>query len=174
MYARSAASRYSRKGHALSVFLHCWRRGREGSSGPHCCVVIIEGAIVGIFGQIGDGDHVAGKNGRALDDVLQLAYVAGPFALAQRAHHARVDLLLPQPVLFAEALHEGLGQQGNVIRAIPECRNADRKDIQAEEEIFPEAPGLNFFGQILVGRGQDADVDLDDVFRADPHDLAVL
>ena len=62
------------------------------------------------------------------------------------------------------------------------ARHADRHDVEAVEQILAEAAAPHLRGQIAVGRGDDADIDLDAAGTADPleglllqhpHDLAL-
>ena len=50
----------------------------------------------------------------------------------------------------------------------------DRNHGEAEVEILAEVPLLDLFLEVLVGRGDDADVDLDRPRRPEPLDLALL
>ena len=51
---------------------------------------------------------------------------------------------------------------------------SNREHIEAIEEIFPEAPGLDELDQVLVGRRDQAEIDLDRPPRADGIDLPLL
>ena len=53
-------------------------------------------------------------------------------------------------------------------------RDRHLDDVEAVIEILAEAAGLDLLDQPLVGRGDDADVDLARVARADRLDLARL
>ena len=48
------------------------------------------------------------------------------------------------------------------------------KDVEAVEQVLAELAGLDEFDQVLVGRRDEADVDLDRAARADRIDLALL
>ena len=54
-----------------------------------------------------------------LDGVLELAHVAGPLVGEQPAIRFGIDPLDLAPVLDLEPLEKGLGQEGNVRRALP-------------------------------------------------------
>ena len=56
----------------------------------------------------------------------------------------------------------------------PQRGDRNREHIEAIEEIFPEAPGLDELDQVLVGRGDQAEIDLDRPPRADGIDLPLL
>ena len=50
----------------------------------------------------------------------------------------------------------------------------DGDDAQAVEQVFPEGAGLDGFFKIPVGRGDDADVQLDALLAPHLHELPFL
>ena len=74
----------------------------------------------------------------------------------------------------AEELREVLRQDGDVVAPLAQRRRADGDDVQAVVEVLAEAAGLDLLLEILVRRGDDADVDLDDGRRSDRLDFAFL
>ena len=77
-------------------------------------------------------------------------------------------------VLAAEAAHEFLGQERHVFPAIAQRRHVNRHDVQAEKEILAEFLFLHALFEVAVGRGDDADVDLDGAVAADAFEFAFL
>ena len=67
-----------------------------------------------------------------------------------------------------------LHERRDVIEPLPERRHQNRNDAQAEVEILAEAPFGDLLFEVLVGRRDDAHVDLDRARRAEPLDLALL
>ena len=67
-----------------------------------------------------------------------------------------------------------LCQQGDIFGAFPEGRQVDGNDTEAVEEVFPEGAAFNGFGQVPVGGGDDADVQLDALLAAHLHELPLL
>ena len=71
-----------------------------------------------------------------------------------------------------------LGQMGHegrqVLKALAKRRQVDRKDVQAEEEVLPEAPIAHFVVQSPVGGGNHPGVDVGDGLGADALELARL
>ena len=67
-----------------------------------------------------------------------------------------------------------LRQQGNVLAAFAQGRQANLDHVQAIVKIFAEPSLLHFLGKILVGGGDDADVDLDLLISADAVEAAFL
>ena len=65
-------------------------------------------------------------------------------------------------------------EQRDVVLAIAQRRQLDRDHVEAVEEILAELPFLHHLPQVDVGRGDDADVDLDRLHAAEPHEVALL
>src|SRR5581483_11494935 len=77
-------------------------------------------------------------------------------------------------VLGADLVEEVLGEERDVLAPIAERRHRHLEDVEAEEEVGPEAPVADHVVQVAVSRGDDPDVDLDGVAAADAPDLALL
>ena len=67
-----------------------------------------------------------------------------------------------------------LDEHRHVRAALAQRRQGDRDHLQTVEEILAEAPLSDLLGEVLVRRGDDADVDPDGAVGADRADLAVL
>ncbi len=82
-----------------------------------------------------------------------------------RLRQAEVAVQLP-----AELIH----QQKHIVPPLRQGRDDHRQGVQPVIEVPAEGalPYLPF--QRLVGGGHDADVHMDDVVAADPHDLPLL
>ena len=65
-------------------------------------------------------------------------------------------------------------QIGQILDPLPQRRQAQRHDVQAEEQIFPEQPLLDQDAQILVARRHDPHVGLDRGTPADGGVFALL
>ena len=87
------------------------------------------------------------------------------------AGRQRRDLLLQ---LAAESLDEVPRENRNVVRAIAQRRNRDRKHRQAEIEILAELLRGDGRAQALVGRRDDPHVDVQRGRAADPFEPALL
>ena len=74
----------------------------------------------------------------------------------------------PRPA--AEVAQEVLGQQQHVVAAIAQRRQADRKDIEAVEQVESKAVFVDRLLQVLVGCGDDPHIDRDLLAAADPLD----
>ena len=119
-------------------------------------------------------DAVAGgQDHRPLDDVAQLADVAGPFVALERHHRIGGDLGRRHPP-FARVMGEEVeDERRDVLAPLGERGNDDRDHVKAIIEVFAEASGGDLLGQVARGGGDDADVDLDDAGAADAGEALV-
>lgn len=76
--------------------------------------------------------------------------------------------------LGGESRQEMPQQQRHVLALRPQRRHRDRQHMQAIEQVFAELPRLGALQQVVVGRRDDADIDLDRFAGADRLDLALL
>ena len=67
-----------------------------------------------------------------------------------------------------------MGQGVDVLGPLAKCGNAQIDHVQPIEQILAERAVLDRFGQVAVGGGDDADIDLDRLGAADAIDLAFL
>src|SRR5690606_32472687 len=79
-----------------------------------------------------------------------------------------------EALLFARAIDEVLDEHGDVIPPLAEGRDDDRHHVEAEEEVVTEPPGLDLPFELLVGGGDDTDIDLDRALAADGGDEPLL
>ena len=77
------------------------------------------------------------------------------------------------PVAGRVALQEVLGEQRDVVAPVAQRRDRHGDDVQAVVEVLAEAPLAHGGPQILVGGGDQAQVDLQRP-PAEPLDLALL
>ena len=116
----------------------------------------------------------AGHDDHALDRVPQLADVALPAIPLQRLERGRRDALRPLVVLAAEMLHEVPHEQRDVFGTFAQRRHVDRNHGEPEVQVLAEVALLDFFLEVLVRRGDHADVDLDRARRSEALDFALL
>ncbi len=116
--------------------------------------------LPGADGEDVGGDQVApGEDGGPLNDVLQFPDVAGPAVVLEGLESLRRE---PADILpdAAGVLGEKVERQGlDVLAPLPQGGEGDGDDVEPVVEVFPEAPGLDLLGKILVGCGHEADVD---------------
>src|SRR6185369_13749332 len=94
----------------------------------------------------------------------QLAYVARPAVAVQRLHGRVRERRAWRP---RDLAREVLDQGADVLRALAQRRDVDARHREPEIEIGPEGPLIGLGAQVAVGRGDDADVDLDVLLAAD-------
>src|SRR5258708_20954605 len=126
-------------------------------------------------GQIGGADGYAlGEEDGALEDVLQLADVAGPRVGGQRGQRVVLDgpdvLLQPRVVLLPEVLDE----ERNVLAPLAQGRQEDRHHVEPVEEVLAEPAGGDLAGQVARGGGDEAHLDPRGLHAADALELALL
>jgi len=103
----------------------------------------------------------------ALDEVAELADVARPVVLAKRGEGVVGEVDVLAAVLLAELDEELFYERGDVFLAVAEGRDEEGDDVEAVEEVFAEVAVGDLFFEVLVGGGDDADVDVDGVGGAD-------
>ena len=127
-----------------------------------------------------DARHIVGGDRRArrqnrepLDQVRELAYVAGPGVRREQLHRTGVEAHRP-PQAGGLADREVLHQRGDVVRPLSQWRNVQGQDVEPEQQVLAELPLLGRFGEVLVGRRDDAHVYRDRSLAAEPLDHAGL
>ena len=126
--------------------------------------------------QRGDVDLVAlGEHQRLLDDVLQLAHVAGPAdrwqaAPARRRRcRSRAGLVRLPSLSMKWATRRGMSSLRSRSGG-----TTQRHDVQPVEQILAEAALGDLGLDVAVGRRDDAHVDLDGLLAAHALELALL
>jgi hypothetical protein len=115
-----------------------------------------------------------GHNHGTLDYVLQFAYVARPIVALQKLHYLIGDAIDRLALLLSEPLHEVFYQQRDIILAFPQWGKEDGEDIEPVIQIGAELPLLHHAPQVLVGRRDDAHVDLNGAGAAQALELLFL
>ena len=145
------------------------RRGRRGNADVEAV------DLRGDLGKLGRRQFVAvGQHHGAEHRVLELADVARPVVGGEQRQRLGGNAADALALLGAEAGEKAPGEIGHVAGAGAQRRNRDREDVEPVEQVLAEAARLHEFDQVLVGRRDQADVDLDRAARADRIDLALL
>ena len=110
----------------------------------------------------------------ALDDVFQLAHVAGPGVFSERLIGLGRNLRRLRSVVAGEVRQEVIDERDDVFFSLSKRRHQNMNDIQSIEQIFTKPSRGNLFGQRAVRCSEDSDVDLDRFRRAQTNDLALL
>src|SRR5215467_551336 len=111
---------------------------------------------------------------RPLDDVAELADVAGPRVIAEAHQGRRVHPLDLPSVLLVELGDEGLHEERDVLGPLAQRRERDGQHIDPIVQILPEGLVTHSLGGVAVGRGHDPNVNLDLRLAPDPANHAVL
>src|SRR5277367_2518038 len=115
-----------------------------------------------------------GQNHGALDEILQLANVPWPMIGDQNIHGFRGNRV-DRPVHAPRELPGKVpDQQRNIVAAIPERRQQNRKNIQAIKQVGSELMVRNHFRKIAVCRRNQASVALQRARAPEPLELALL
>ena len=115
-----------------------------------------------------------GEDHRALDDVLQLADVAGPVIRAERGHGRLTDPAERLPDLARGLARAVLGEERDVLGPLPQRRHPDREHVEPEEEVGAEPPLAHRFLQVPVRGRYHAGVRPQRLAAAHPLELALL
>ena len=118
-------------------------------------------------------DPLAGaQQQRALDDVLELAAIAGPAVRHQPVERGgrREGQRQRRPATWRSSSAAAIARMSS--RRARSGASVERKDVEAPVEVGAEAAGGDFGGEVAVGAGDDADVDRLGPDRADRQDFA--
>ena len=103
---------------------------------------------------------VGAERATPLDDVDQLADVARPVVLLECLEGLvadRLDLAVAVGVdVEIAGLQEVVGQQRDVLEAVPQRGKLEADDAEAIEEVLAEAAGLDLLLEVAVGGGDDS------------------
>ncbi len=120
------------------------------------------------------GNHLLRiERGEAAHEILQLADIARP-AIALHALQRRRLQRFQRQALARRLGEEMAGEIADVFGALAQRRQAQRHDIEAEEQVLAEQALLDEDAQVLVGRRDDADIGLDRGAAADGGVFALL
>src|SRR5581483_1733890 len=110
----------------------------------------------------------------ALDEVLELADVAGPRVAEEGVDRLGTERLLRDPHLAALRLREVAEEEQEVVAALAQRGQVHGHDVQTVVEVGPEAAVLDREREVAVRGRDDADVDGDGLRAPDAEELAVL
>src|SRR6267154_1945427 len=115
-----------------------------------------------------------GKNYGALDNVFELAHIAGPVVIHKQLQR-RGSKVAQGLVVFLAVADEEMGEQRrNIFAAITQGRQGQVNDVETMVQIFAEAAFANECEQLHVGRGDDADINLNLLGAPEAHEFALL
>src|SRR5215472_11738774 len=96
----------------------------------------------------------------ALDDVAELADIAGPVVGLELVDGGVGDFDAGAAVFLPELGEELAREEGDVFFAVAQGRDEEGDHVEAVEEVFAEVAADDLFFEVLVGGGDDADVDV--------------
>src|SRR5207245_16188 len=111
---------------------------------------------------------------RPLDRRLELPDVSGPGIDHEGGQGLPIDAVDLLACDAGVAGDEVIDQQGDVGGALAQRRQEDGQDVEAVVEIFAEPPILHHLRQVLVGGGENPDIDRNRAGPADAPDLLLL
>ena len=114
------------------------------------------------------------EDDRALHGVAQLADVPRPLVAAEDLQGQGVHPRHVLARLGVELVHEVLHQDGDVLAPVAQGRQGDLEDVEAEEEVLPEALGLDLRLELAVRRAEHPDVHLQLHLAAQPAQPPLL
>src|SRR2546425_13233973 len=109
----------------------------------------------------------------ASNNVLQLSNIARPRVLRGAGHRLGRELLRPR-VLLVEPGEEPRREEGNLLFAFPERRNADFDHIEAVVEVLSELAAGHRVLQVPIRRGDHACVNINQPVAPHPREPKVL
>jgi hypothetical protein len=125
--------------------------------------------------EIGERQAVAARqDGGALQDVLELAHVAGPGVAHQAVQGVVVDAADGLAERLPRAPDEVVHEQRDVLAPLPERRDLHAHDVEAVEQVLAEAPGGGLGLEVPGRRRQHAHVHPAGLRLADGADLLLL
>ena len=116
---------------------------------------------------------VAGEH-RPLEDVLQLAHIAGPVVAHQHVDGGCRDAADLPPVLPRVLGEEVVREQHDVRFAVAQRRDEDGEDVQAVVQVLAELALGHARLEVAVGGHHQPDVDADRFGAAKPLELPLL
>ncbi len=120
-------------------------------------------------------DHaLVDRDDQPLDQILKLSNVSRPGVLLQRLDRCRRQDLLVAPVFRAERPKEHRGDEREIFWPVTQGRKGDRDHRETVVQVLAKGSSLHRVFEVLVGGGNESDVDGDRVSSAQPSNLAVL
>src|SRR5262249_8589978 len=112
-----------------------------------------------LFWKRGCSDGViVGQHHHAFDHVSHLAYVSRPFISLECLDDVRLEPLRRHAVATRHLAVEMLDELGDVLLALAQRREAERRDRYPVEKVLAEATGSDVRPEIPVGRGDELEL----------------
>ncbi len=118
-------------------------------------------------------DRLRYQSGEAADQVFEFAHVAGPAIGGEHGHGAGIDGFGGQ-ALGLRLVQKMLREDGDVVGAFTQGRQADGDDVEAVEQVFAELAAADEGAQVAMGGGDDAGIGANRLAAADGGEFAFL
>ena len=114
------------------------------------------------------------ENHRSLNHIFQFTDIARPGVANQSFYRFLVNILARTAEFHAVLLKEISSQYGDILRAIPEWRHADRKDIQTIKEIGAKCAVFDGGRQVAIGGSYHANINTNGLLPTQTIHHAIL
>lgn len=108
------------------------------------------------------GGKISGK----LQNIAQFPHVARPVVLPQALRGVHRQMKIPAQFV-GQLVQNGLGQDGDIARALPQGRDPDGKGVQTVVQVFAEFAAADVFRQVGIAGCDDPHVHLRLLYRPD-------
>src|SRR5438876_5659443 len=115
-----------------------------------------------------------GAEDETVDLIGQLAHVPGPGVALERPQRPGMEPAQRLRFRRRHVLEKVDGERTDVVPALAEWREPDRKDAQTVQQVLPEGARAHGLFEVAIRRCDDPDVDLADRLATDRSHLAVL
>jgi hypothetical protein len=124
--------------------------------------------------QVGDFDQLPRRHdGQPVTEIFELPDVAGKIERAQMLQGCFGEALALDPEFLGTLLQKVAGQDRDVLASFAQAGQAHADDVQAMKEILAKQPLADPRLEILVRRGNDADLGFQGRMAAHPIIMAV-
>src|SRR5215510_14151550 len=100
---------------------------------------------------LGSNETSITEDGGTLEDVTQLAYVAGPVIVDQLLTRLARDAARRPAKAAPDLVEKCLTQWKDVVAPAPQCRQSNRENVKPVIEILPKLPGRDGLLQVAIG-----------------------
>ena len=138
---------------------------------------VIVGGI--IFLQVGrqvfrqDGAGKSQHQG-TLDHVFKFPDVSAPVITAQNVLDIGREVDFSARECFCVTRNKMIGEKGHIFQPFPERRHVNMDDVEAVIQVFAKLLQVHHVFQVLIGCGNDPDINGDRVFPTYPVEFIVL
>src|SRR5256885_843113 len=107
------------------------------------------------------------NNDETLDEIAQLAHIARPWIARKNFESVIAEFAGLLAIFGTEFIEEVAAKNWNIRDAVTQRRNKKGNYVQAIKKILAKRASRDFFVEVLVGGGDDAEVHAHGLIRAD-------